>query len=1175
MILEFASIQPLLEKMGWTLLHFVWQGGITAILLQILLFALKNRSPNTRYLAGCLCLLILFFLPATTFLLKPAPSSRYNSLTLRAPILQALPISLLKKSVTMDSRLRGNDGINEIQLTSSFPRRRESMEPGYISDVMAPSASSIPSVPVPANVISTTPLSVSLPTSVTPWLPWLTALWLLGVLLLSLRNVVGWMVVQRLKRRIVKPVTDQMQWLCTSITKRMGISRVVRVLESGWVDNPLTIGWLRPLILLPAGVLTGLSPMQLEAILAHELAHIRRYDYLVNLFQVMTETLLFYHPAVWWVSKRIREEREHCCDDVAVEICGDRLAYANALADLESLRSRDCAFALAATGEQLLPRVRRVLGVSGPASKEAGWVAVITLFLVLSMAVWIGCVSNSESNPEDHADMESKSEAWAANASVEELIQKIHADEVWIWNATGVLIGAVSTQTVPAEVVQNWKERHERLKAHLPEVQREVIDDRLIHTEEMIEGWDSSRYVSRREEKGTSIIEKVFVNGRYYERNRNRLETKDTLRMEESTDAIADSALSMFSFGLMTDVTAWWGKGKARKCQMPMAPLANFIDEGIKERDGQKYRVLRHLLPSHHEYWIRLDSGHLGFLKAYTRAKPEAIFDEEIIDSIFWWECLAEKVFNTWGGRATKAALIDFTNSMKDQWPRIWPSKDTLTRYRDKYHIPVPSLSSDAVVGTSHEATLFAMVDILEDDQLLKNSPDELKALIHARFVEDPLWVDKIESFHEYALQDWREVSPGVFYPYNQKCKWFSYSVYPLHTLEFAKTIKVNELHLNEPLPDSLFTELANYAEKSSVPTSVSNPTWSKYHKLKIPPKPFKASGWVRNSSGTPIASAEVYLHLSKGYMNPELIVEKTQTDPTGYFTFTNPVDFTLNPKYVYQIVAAHPDYAIGWRVIPRKDWTEDMVVTLTSPRTEEVTVHDDGGRPVEGVRVWLCGAGDPDSTDPSLKEYLLLNMDVGLTGAATDAEGKALVKNVPNTKCTYYAYKPGFAQHGGCAAGTRIPLSPGGNLAGQVLNEKELPVPGATVQLSADWGLHFMPRVVTGDNGRYRFTDLPARGWDMSPWGETTNATGRYKVTLVCSNCISSATYVTLEPATTVDNFNMHVTTGTVISGQVLDPLPKNLNRERILNSPTIIEIQRSSRIPRESFLCALFQVR
>src|SRR5580692_6312419 len=119
----------------------------------------------------------------------------------------------------------------------------------------------------------------------------------------------------------------------------MKAGRAIRVLISTVAESPSVIGWLRPVILLPAATLAGLEPEQLQAVLAHEIAHIRRHDYLVNLAQTVVETLLFYHPAVWWVSARIRHERELCCDDAAVAMCGDAVFYARALTSLERLRA--------------------------------------------------------------------------------------------------------------------------------------------------------------------------------------------------------------------------------------------------------------------------------------------------------------------------------------------------------------------------------------------------------------------------------------------------------------------------------------------------------------------------------------------------------------------------------------------------------------------------------------------------------------------------------------------------------------------------------------------------------------------------------------------------------------------------------------------------------------------
>ena len=132
-------------------------------------------------------------------------------------------------------------------------------------------------------------------------------------------------------------------------------------MRSALVQVPTVIGHLRPLVLLPINALTGLSTDQLRGLLAHELAHVQRYDYLVNITQTIIETLLFYHPAVWWMGRVIRQERENACDDLAAEVC-DRRTYAQALAAMESLRATPMP-ALGARDGVLLPRIRRILGL--------------------------------------------------------------------------------------------------------------------------------------------------------------------------------------------------------------------------------------------------------------------------------------------------------------------------------------------------------------------------------------------------------------------------------------------------------------------------------------------------------------------------------------------------------------------------------------------------------------------------------------------------------------------------------------------------------------------------------------------------------------------------------------------------------------------------------------------
>jgi hypothetical protein len=215
-------------------------------------------------------------------------------------------------------------------------------------------------------------------------LPQIVFVWLAGVAVLLARMTAGLWHVRRLQTGALAAKVSRWQAAAERIASRLGIRAAVHVVDSAHVDTPTALGWLRPVILLPIAALANLSPSQVEAILAHELIHIRRHDYVINIVQTVAETLLFYHPAVWWVSRQIRAEREHCCDDVAVQVCGDPVEYAEALAELEAWRSRHVALALAATSGSLMARVGRVLKVPiGHDARSLNWVIPVGLTLVL------------------------------------------------------------------------------------------------------------------------------------------------------------------------------------------------------------------------------------------------------------------------------------------------------------------------------------------------------------------------------------------------------------------------------------------------------------------------------------------------------------------------------------------------------------------------------------------------------------------------------------------------------------------------------------------------------------------------------------------------------------------------------------------------------------------------
>jgi uncharacterized protein (TIGR03435 family) len=228
------------------------------------------------------------------------------------------------------------------------------------------------------------------------YLPWVVACWFAGAVVLSLRLLGGCLFAVRLRTRGVRPAPPEWQLALDRLRAALRLVRPVRLLVSAVADVPAVVGWLRPVVVVPAAAFAGLPADYLEALLLHELAHVRRWDALVNLAQSFAEILLFYHPTVWWVSSHVRSEREHCCDDLAVAATGDVLAYARALAGLESARRLRFTAALAATGSPLAARIARLLGQPRRSASPAPAAAVILIAAAAALLAQSAAVSKFE-----------------------------------------------------------------------------------------------------------------------------------------------------------------------------------------------------------------------------------------------------------------------------------------------------------------------------------------------------------------------------------------------------------------------------------------------------------------------------------------------------------------------------------------------------------------------------------------------------------------------------------------------------------------------------------------------------------------------------------------------------------------------------------------------------------
>ncbi|HXY37046.1 MAG TPA: M56 family metallopeptidase [Planctomycetaceae bacterium] len=408
--LEFVLRGPAVEALGWMLMHFVWQGAAAALALAVFLTLARRLSPQARYWAGCATLSLMTLAACATFAWQfaraPSPTIADAALT-ASPTIARSRDSVERAIAFFDITPRAP--ANERDVHEAIDASIQFLKDAPTTSARCASVGGEPSGDLVEGAPSSTTRLEILVEQIGRCLPCLVLLWSAGVGLLSLRLASGWKAIRRLRAASWELADAAWGDRFARLRERLRISPAVRLLSSASASVPMVVGWIKPVVLLPAGMLTGLSVAQVEALLVHELAHIRRHDALVNLVQNVVETLFFYHPAVWWVSKQIRNEREHCCDDIAAAACGT-LGYAQALASLAELRQTVPGFGLAANGTPLINRIRRLAGVQPSPERSAGWLAIAALVL-LGAAIALRPADRSRADRRERASEPSHKDA--------------------------------------------------------------------------------------------------------------------------------------------------------------------------------------------------------------------------------------------------------------------------------------------------------------------------------------------------------------------------------------------------------------------------------------------------------------------------------------------------------------------------------------------------------------------------------------------------------------------------------------------------------------------------------------------------------------------------------------------------------------------------------------------
>ena len=437
----------LVENLGWTLLHSLWQIMAIAAFCFLGLKAAQKMSANFRYLLACTALFLALAVPATTFFLF----------------------------ASVPAKTTGNAFVE-----SSNGKKYVGGKPVQGESVSAFEKNEAETIVNSEPIYSLENIQTHFQNYFVPNLPILVWFWIAGVLFFAARTGGGLWRLHNLKTtEIVEPNGDWQQQFAR-LCGKIGVTAKAKLRESAQVAAPVVIGWLKPVVLIPSGAFLGVAPAQLEAIIVHELMHVRRADFLVNFLQTLVEILLFYHPCAWWISREIRREREFVCDDLVVSFYGEPLSYARALANLEQFRQTAKQnvpqLSLAANGGNLMKRIQRILKketeTSGANSLWSAGLAfvLISAFLLTAFSGKNELTVNAQNKkgekrmaigfvsipPVDRSD----NPPHDSFATAQLLIEKLKKHRV---PATGFLLGATVSDgerlyPVRAEIARLWRD---------------------------------------------------------------------------------------------------------------------------------------------------------------------------------------------------------------------------------------------------------------------------------------------------------------------------------------------------------------------------------------------------------------------------------------------------------------------------------------------------------------------------------------------------------------------------------------------------------------------------------------------------------------------------------------------------------------------------------------------
>lgn len=616
------NIDHLFDACGWTLIHFLWQGTVIGVVLLLALACVPYARAQLRYLIACTALASMAAIATLTFAWEVAQPAvvavvqEYKLPEASEPSAEPVP--------------RNDRSIEHASLTEVSPAIE--MERIGVGTITAP-------------IEDESSWAQWLSVGLAPWLDRFVLVWSVGVALLALRLAVNWFAVQQL--RSTGHAIEEVRWQepLMRLRQRLRIRGSVALRQSAAITVPMVLGWLRPVILVPTEMVSGLTPGQLEAILAHELAHIRRYDYAVNLLQNLAETVLFFHPAVWWASAQIRKERECCCDAIAAELCHGPLPYSEALLAVETFRS-STPLAIAASGGSLLQRIRRLTGQPSRSPQAAG--AMLVLLIVVGLAT-IFALQTSEASAEDDA-------ATISNEQATKLAVAAHAKARAIdrlpafYSQIDYRNGDVATMT--AEEVVSL----ENLRRALTEP---VAEEKWVNIDNLL-AWDATRVLSeslshRNSQDNDGGSDWYAV--RYYDskeawcQERSGTRPARFFRLPSFEKSWQHSSPLAYQFIQATPRTFWWGDNDYHNtCHNRVDPaIVTYRHLGQEEMGGETCDIVESKGRAE-RLWIGRKTGliHAALYYVYYGGKSDLVHEHPAVKKIAGQMFPSAKDYYTW-----------------------------------------------------------------------------------------------------------------------------------------------------------------------------------------------------------------------------------------------------------------------------------------------------------------------------------------------------------------------------------------------------------------------------------------------------------------------------------------------------------------------------------------------